>query len=427
MTALPVDRSGSAVTGVPPTDERLPALDGLRGAAILLVMIYHFFIATGPLSNHRFDRAITDVAGVGWIGVDLFFVLSGFLITGILVDAKSTAAPFFRTFYARRSLRIFPVYYLLLLGLLIVLPEIRNLDPQRVANFRDNQWWYWLYAANIHTAIDGGQAVDLVETWHLWSLAVEEQFYLVWPALVFILPRRGMLALCISCIIGAFALRVGMVAYDVHPAMVHGLTPARIDALAAGSLLALIARSATGLRQAEPWIVPAAITGLGVCIVLFVSQGGLDPYDRPVQIAGFSALVLLFSALLVATVTAPPASPVHRIMTLPPLRSLGRYSYAVYVFHWPLVVTLSANGTVVEALPEVGGSMVFGRVVFAVIAFVVSFTVAWLSWHLFEKHILKLKDHFPYDRSGRRDRGLLAENPRSADIDPLAQRPTSNL
>src|SRR5688500_13084668 len=131
--------------------EHIPALDGLRGVAILLVMSYHLTV----MDRHApLDRAIGEVLYWSWWGVDLFFVLSGFLITRILLDARSTGAPL-RNFYARRALRIFPLYYAVVFAIFVLLPLVPHPTAQNLSDVTGSQAWYWLYLSNIHMATIG--------------------------------------------------------------------------------------------------------------------------------------------------------------------------------------------------------------------------------------------------------------------------------
>src|SRR5687767_2907742 len=165
----------------------IPALDGLRGIAIILVMLHHF---TYYRPNSGIDAQIASVLFFGWAGVDLFFVLSGFLITGILLDTRDSKR-YFSTFYARRTLRIFPLYYLVLLLAFVVLPKFPALHPVLLGQVGPvdlpPQWPYWLYLTNFSIA-DGGWVHGWVDV--AWSLAIEEQFYLVWPLMIWLCPPR---------------------------------------------------------------------------------------------------------------------------------------------------------------------------------------------------------------------------------------------
>jgi peptidoglycan/LPS O-acetylase OafA/YrhL len=179
--------------------QRIPALDGIRGLAIALVMFHHFTLYGGMRPDFVLDKVYRHVALVGWVGVDLFFVLSGFLITGILHDSRSDRH-YFRNFYMRRTLRIFPLYYGVLAATFLVLPLVLDVSGSCRELLRD-QAWYWTYLINVQIGLDYWPSCFVLG--HFWSLAVEEQFYLVWPLLLYLLGRRGMLALCVTCILGA--------------------------------------------------------------------------------------------------------------------------------------------------------------------------------------------------------------------------------
>jgi peptidoglycan/LPS O-acetylase OafA/YrhL len=179
---------GSRVPGA-----RYAALDGLRGFAILMVLFVHFI---GDATPHTaVERALVKLANYGIWGVDLFFVLSGFLITGILHDAKSSPH-YFRDFYVRRTLRIFPLYYSALALLFGVLPVLPVAYPAGLAESARHQAWLWCYVTNVYLARAGAWALPYVS--HFWSLAVEEHFYLLWPIVVLTSTRAALLRICVA-------------------------------------------------------------------------------------------------------------------------------------------------------------------------------------------------------------------------------------
>jgi peptidoglycan/LPS O-acetylase OafA/YrhL len=243
--------------------ERLPVLDGIRGIAILPVIVYHTVLHGGFDPTTKVDRAFVRLSLFGWCGVDLFFVLSGFLITGILYDTRGSVG-YFKNFYTRRVLRIFPLYYgfLVLFFLVLFFLVLPFLLPQNdgLCSVRKEQVWYWTYLVNIAIAYRGWPS-DLIIA-HFWSLAVEEQFYLFWPLVVFLFPRRTLMSLCCLMIGGGLVLRivVRMLGYHVAASV---LTVCRMDELAIGGLLALSARDPCIfpelLRWAKMAILPAFI------------------------------------------------------------------------------------------------------------------------------------------------------------------------
>src|SRR5437588_9009399 len=198
LATTPNSASSALILG-----QYIPALDGLRGLAILLVMGYHFGqdadgggTALGPF--------LSPVFGVGYHGVDLFFVLSGFLITGILLDMKDRPR-YFRNFYIRRILRIFPLYYAVLFCLLVLLPLLVTPPVFPFAEAQRRQAWLWLYASNIYHAWTGHWRLTGFS--HLWSLAVEEHFYLIWPVVIFFCRARGALVVSAACLVASLACR----------------------------------------------------------------------------------------------------------------------------------------------------------------------------------------------------------------------------
>lgn len=369
----------------PPKSTYIPALDGLRGLAILLVLLHHFTFYSGMKAEMFLDRLYYMTTMAGWCGVDLFFVLSGFLITGILVDAKGGPG-YFRNFYMRRTLRIFPLYYAALALTFLLAPVVLAAG----AEFSADQLWYWTYLINVKIALDGWPAQNAIA--HFWSLAVEEQFYIVWPVLVLALSRRGLFSACAACIALALWTRVALTWADEDLAA-YVLMPARMDSLALGALLALLAREPGGLQRwrRAAWGV-AAVSG-ALLGWIFVAKRGLWLHHRQIHTVGFSIIALFFAALLTLTVTAREASLLHRLFTLRPMMMLGRYSYGLYVIHHPVAIGL---GSLLGGwqLPTVLGSRLPVLLVFSAVCFVVSLLLAMLSWHLFESRFLRLKDRF---------------------------------
>lgn len=370
------------------TGNRLPALDGVRGLAILLVMLHHFCFYSGIRPLSLLDNLIYQLSYAGWVGVDLFFVLSGFLITGILWDARHNEQHYFRNFYMRRVLRIFPLYYGVLACTFLLLPRLAPTNPD-VQGFLDDQLWYWGYTLNLKIAWSGWP--DFYAFGHFWSLAVEEQFYLFWPLVVFYFPRPTLLALCMAIIAGSLGLRLLIVLTPLPNLAAYVLTLARMDALAVGALLAILIRTPQGLhhvRRLSPYC--AGVTALLV-VALFGWQRGLDPENPVVLTVGLSLLALLFGAL-VALVLLHPLP--QRLFTARTLGFLGRYSYGLYVFHHPLVLWLA-----LQPLPLPTHTPLLAIALFSLLALALSLPLAWLSWHLYEKQFLKLKTWFPYTPS----------------------------
>ena len=390
--------AGQAHADASRVGKHIPALDGLRGVAILAVLLAHFTIIT-PEPSADWPRLAWRVLKSGWIGVDLFFVLSGFLITGILLDAKGTRG-FFRNFYMRRTLRIFPLYYAVLVAIFLVIPRF-HLAPADAALLEQyGQWWYWLYLTNVLTAIHHFAAIPF-HAGHLWSLAVEEQFYLFWPLVVHALGPRGLKRLCLAILGGALLLRLGIRLaddpnYAVYPDAVYTLLITRADTLALGGLLALLVRDADGIAIVRRLAVPALLVAAIPVAALFVKDRGLNAGGVAMQTIGYSALAIAFAALLALAVFSRRGSMLSRSLTSGWLMAFGRYSYAIYLFHAfvnpPLWTALSPH-----LLAEDGSMGWAARSGYIVTGVGISLTLAILSWNLFEKHFLRLKDRFPYE------------------------------
>jgi peptidoglycan/LPS O-acetylase OafA/YrhL len=375
----------------PRSAQRIAALDGMRGLAILMVMLHHFTPDRGA--------GVFSVLHLGWVGVDLFFVLSGFLITGILYDAKSTSH-YFRNFYARRVLRIFPLYYAVLLAGFVALPLLQSAGAIHVPGLdeiRVWQAWLWSHCSNILLSLQGQWLLDsgVIRMNHFWSLAVEEQFYLVWPIVVLIFNRKALMRITIAMIAGAFALRALLCFAHVTYIASYTLMPCRMDALAMGALLALVYRGPDGLgalRRGAMYLSAGAIAALTIIVAITHNLARTDPF---MQTFGFSAIALLAGGTLIGALTAATGGLGYRLWDASSLRWLGKYSYALYVFH-PMIEPLLRGPASPAALGSNLHSIWLGNLVYAVIAMILTCIVAWLSWHLLEKRMLSLKRYFEY-------------------------------
>jgi peptidoglycan/LPS O-acetylase OafA/YrhL len=364
----------------------MPGLDGIRGIAILLVMFAHF-IGNYP-AHSTIDFFVQRTLRAGWFGVDLFFALSGFLITGILIESRE-ASNYFGVFYMRRLLRIFPLYYSFLLLWFV---GVRFFVASRGWNIEavgvDRQFSYWLYVANwLPLFGDGPGALG-----HLWSLAVEEQFYLVWPLVVWFVPGRRLGKLCIALIAAAPLLRWLMVAFHLPALAVYELTPARVDSLAFGALVSVALRDERWLGiAARVWRVVLALALVGLAVIVVYLRG--LPNDPPVtQVLGYSLLACAASATVAGTVIRIATVSAVGILETKTLRIFGKYSYALYVLHHPIYSSLLGRLTVFR-----GGALLQSRstyVLVMIFCFGLSFLLALLSWNVLEKPFLRLKHRF---------------------------------
>lgn len=419
----------NSVPSLPDLSGHVPVLDGIRGLAISLVMIQHFTILK---PRCLLDSVFDTVAHVGWTGVDLFFVLSGFLITGILHDSKP-APNFFRNFYARRVLRIFPLYYAVVFFALVLLPRIAQAKAASFGKISGDEWWYWAYLSNFSIARAGEFRHGMLDV--SWSLAIEEQFYIVWPLVVWIFKRQTLLKVCAMLCAAAFALRGAMVlgAFgEVKSIVLYVLTPCRMDGLAMGAFLALLLRGNLNLaawRHAARIALPLSLAAIGLIVFFAERHRSYDEavataFSKPFQTFGLTLTALASASLLLLSVSSAPGTVLHRVFTNSFLRTLGKYAYALYLFHVPIRAVIREKVYASEYFPgklkffTVLGSEIPAQFIFYAIALAASFAAAWISWQLFEQPILRLKRFFP---SG-------AERIRASRADPQSQphsRPAS--
>jgi peptidoglycan/LPS O-acetylase OafA/YrhL len=255
----------------------------------------------------------------------------------------------------------------------------------------------WSYLSNVLFAREGGFQAS---PWagHFWSLAVEEQFYLVWPLAVWALPRRVLAGLAAALVAGAFALRLGIHRTTFNATAAYVLTPARADALAAGALVALGVRAPGGLarlRRAAPWVLAAAAAAVAA---VWVWRGSFFGGDPAVQVWGFGPLAAGGAALLVLALPGGGPAGLGRALSAPWLRALGRYSYGLYVLHYPIFLGLERAGLGPAVLAAALGSELLGIAAFAALAGGATLAAALASWRLLERPFLSLKDLVPYGR-----------------------------
>jgi peptidoglycan/LPS O-acetylase OafA/YrhL len=371
----------------------MPGLDGVRGLAILMVLLVHFIADTIPTSS-AVERAIAYVTGYGSYGVDLFFILSGFLITGILYDARDKTS-YFRNFYMRRFLRIFPLYYGVLAFLFFVAPLIPLLQGATLDYLVERQVWAWLYGVNIYTAIHGEWCLSFIN--HFWSLAVEEQFYLFWPLVVYLLtPRpRALAAVCLALALSAMLARLIGSLMGLSFWTSSLLLPFRLDALALGAFLAVAARQPAGMRRLV-WALPRVTTvvvGLLAATVVWVRVlGARHGVELAAGVRPMLFLMLLACLLMVALVASERAV-ASRFFRSRFMVFLGTYSYGLYVYHHFIAWYLIDNRTELE-LTRWLGSEGAAVALQATLGASASLGIAYLSYELFEKRFLQLKPLF---------------------------------
>jgi peptidoglycan/LPS O-acetylase OafA/YrhL len=353
---------------VPRVKGHIQALDGLRGIAVLSVMAFHFMVFGTALGRHWWEKAYFMLAGIGWMGVDLFFVLSGFLITGILWDSRGREH-YFRVFYGRRTVRIFPLYYVALAVMFLVMPVAASVKA-----------FSWTYTLNWLIAFRGFETVP--HPMHpFWSLCVEEQFYLVWPFLVSRLRRRRLMQVCLAMIVAAFVLRVLLATF--YPVAAIVLTFSRMDSLAVGALIALCARDGRDWdlwRKTVKWAKWPAMATVAAVLV-----GTRTPWFTNfwMSTVGISMVAIVAGAAVTWAIAGGNGMGMY-VLRSKSLGFFGTYSYCLYVVHQPLILWMAKRGWV--------GTTAMGIVEVNVVALGLAVGVALVSWKVMEKQMLRLKD-----------------------------------
>jgi peptidoglycan/LPS O-acetylase OafA/YrhL len=373
----------TANTGTPVEFKRphYRVLDGIRGLAIIGVLLTH--------ASYVFEsRVVERLTELGWLGVDLFFVLSGFLITGILIDTKS-AVNRALSFYARRMLRIFPIYYLTLAVVLVAqmhwgwiaacaeMPTLRTRLP------------YLFYYLNLKPLWNHGNAHQTL-LGHFWSLAVEEQFYFVWPLVVWRLSTKAVYKLCGAALCVALAVRIVSGARFGFGTWMLFFPLTRADGLFVGSGIAAL--FASKYRPSKR-LLAAAAAAAGFGLVTIAAGGHLQLlYGGPLMSTyGLTCVAVLFGAFIAYSLLFH-GDALPKAVKARWLRTFGRYSYGMYVFHLPLYYLFDhlARTYLSLTFPLPG----FQSLIYVGSLISVTYGVAWISYNVFEQRFLRLKGRF---------------------------------
>lgn len=338
------------------------------------------------------------MASAGWIGVDLFFVLSGFLITGILLDTRGHRH-YFRNFYARRTLRIFPLYYGVLFLSLALTPLLH-------LQWQAGDISHFLYVGNI--SIQFNPSLMVVRPWLnfsvLWSLAVEEQFYLLWPLIILFIADRRPLRWILGFMGVALLLRIGLLyALPVGQAFSwsYKVLPMRADGLLCGAAAAILFRTTTSAADASRKLRWPALGALAGILTIILHDGVLEYHTRLSSVIVFPCLAIAFAWLLLFALQSGTWA--YAVGRTGWLRFFGRYSYGIYIFH-----RLIDGRRLLRWLQQCLHSTLYGGILYVILVLVLATAAAVLSYELYERHFLKLKNRFSYSaelepvaRSGR--------------------------
>lgn len=364
----------------------VPELNGLRGLAILTVMIYHFMNLSVSLHT-SFDIAVNNFFMMGWVGVDIFFALSGFLITSILLKTKHSAT-YYSSFYIKRILRIFPLYYLYLAFIFFAFFPIvyHHLNPAEQQSFKvaePSQIYFWLYLSNIkqffqHIFFGAGLG-------HIWSLSIEEQFYLVWPFLVYYLHLKNLKKMLIVVMLLSIVIRAACYFSNVPGLSIYTFTFTRLDALAYGAFIAAIVQQPVKIIYSR---VKIAFKSLLIINILLFAIFGPWPNSTPVMlIIGFS-LIGIMNALLILILQSEEPSRLKLFFNNGFLKFWGKYSYALYLFN-PIVKQICF-----KILPPpflIWGTLLLWDICFIIFCTLITIILALISWNCYEKWFMRIK------------------------------------
>lgn len=350
-----------------------PALDGLRGIGCLLVVVYHNFWF---LQRYLF---------FGWLAMDIFFVLSGFLITDILMNSMGRPS-YLKNFYARRILRVFPLYFVFLALMIFVVARIPGTSSMQYAT--EHQAWFWTFTQNwllIFRNPGGENALN-----HLWSMAVEEQFYLLWPLAVALVRRPkplmvilGVLLVGFSC----FRLWLWMRQVDGF-AYYNFFLFTRIDGICIGCMVALLQQ--INFKFLGKYMALIVLGFAGINFIFYdvnLHNQNSFPY---LGLIGFSTFSMIFG-LLVYDITNQQTPFFSRMFDLGFLKLIGRISYGTYIFHWPLYLLLNGwmQTLLMRWLPDFPAMFATSAIIT-----IMAYGLGYLSYRYFEGYFLNMKKWF---------------------------------
>lgn len=373
------------------TNKHLPQLDGIRGVAIIMVLIYHF-IAISPSPNTDLENTIFTFTKSGWIGVDLFFVLSGFLITRILLTTKDKEK-YYLNFYVKRVLRIFPLYYLVLIILLIIVPSLIANIPSQLQLMSDNQLWFWTYLANWYIAYEGD--FNKTSGGYFWSLAVEEQFYIVWPFVVYNFRLFSFQKACVLLFVLTYILRNIMLFSGFSTTSVYVATITHMDGLLIGAWLATVLIDCKNIVLIRKLLNLSAVISLLLLVSFYLYDKSFYFWNFLVASTGYTLLSILFAAILFESVVNAE-SKMNLFFGSGLLRNVGKYSYAMYLFHVPISKQLYSKFYGIKLITM--QPLIIQWFEFVLFSSLITFIISYISWYCFEKHFIKFKVYFEVNK-----------------------------
>lgn len=376
-------------------ENRIKELDGLRGVAIVLVMALHLFNRSTEFTVHPVLEGFTLVTGIGGVGVDIFFTLSGYLITSILFNSKNDKH-YFRNFYIRRTLRILPLYFFLIAVVILFAPKIERKFTENLNIALPIMLLYLQNWAQFFGIIYVSHYLSIT-----WSLAIEEQFYFFWPYIVYKLNIKNLFNFICGYISVSIILRLIAVILWTNQTQAEYFfyygSLARFEEFLFGGMLAILLthqKHSEKVKTYSPAIFFISLTLFVLFYILSLTEvKPLVDINVPTTIMRYTLSALFTVGLIGIFLTQPPQNLIRRIFANPFLTFMGKYSYSMYLFHVPVAIILLDSFW----RTELRGWKAF--VLYPATSFLITIGIALLTWHLIEKHMLKLKKYFDHKTS----------------------------
>ena len=370
----------------------IPILDGIRAYAVLSVCIFHFFwVNESSLyeANRFLGTFLFKISGLGLRGVELFFILSGFLITGILIDTKRSPK-YFTTFYARRFLRIFPLYYFVLSISFLVLPYFIQVDAGG-REIIDKQVLLWTYTSNLSEFFGKGVwdgSLNFPVFSHFWSLCVEEHFYILWPLLIYLASDKWLPWIMVGfVIISAISVLFTYFFRDLIP-ILQWTTIRYAGVLSLGGLIAWYWRRQTEFKR----IAQNATKFVWYAGLLFFLFNFIPRKYQIQDVLSFFSSVTFFTLILIISLNGNRIT--DKLFNHKSLYFIGKISYGIYVYHGMLRPFF--KNYIYDGLHTFIKDGILTSVTYTIFCTLISIFIAWLSWNFLESQILKLKGRLSY-------------------------------
>ncbi|MBX3241126.1 MAG: acyltransferase [Chitinophagaceae bacterium] len=365
LTAIGIKHRRITVSYVPGT--YIKEFDGWRGLGILFVVLAHYF-----------PRYLIG----SWVFMEMFFVMSGFLITGILLDSKGQKN-YFKGFILRRVLRVFPLYYLTLIILFFLLPN-SWLD---LSYHKAHQLWFWLYVENWLFAIDGWPAVKALS--HFWSLSIEEQFYIMWPFVVLLFSPKGLIRFCIVLFVFSIFFRNVGEQLGFVPPFQYVATFARMEGIVLGAIIAVLVR--TNKSFIEKYTVTITMIAGLLAVAVFVYAGTMHMEYSLIYRINYTLVDIFFAGMITMTLCRNELILFKQMLNWNIFKQLGIMSYCIYILHQPILIIV--QNRFLDYFNSFLANENFSKLACVGVAFIVTIPVVYIIHKKIEMPMWKLKKY----------------------------------